>query len=155
MGSHRRNAHLDMDAFYASVKLLRYPELHGQPVVIGGRRVDQPVLGPDGVRRFARLKDDVGRGVITTSTFAARALDVFSAMGIMKAARLAPSGLSHQGAWTEIRARMCDGQTFGLLVRCSPRLASPSCHLSFAFRSRGLGCRSTGRGRLGGTSTLC
>ena len=79
-----------MDAFYASVDLLRYPELRGQPVVIGGRRSQQPVVQADGTRRFARLRDYVGRGVITTSTYEARALGVFSGMGTMKAARLAP-----------------------------------------------------------------
>ncbi|MBI5920907.1 MAG: DNA polymerase IV [Betaproteobacteria bacterium] len=89
-GAPRRIAHLDMDAFYASVDLLRYPELRGQPVVIGGRRSQQPVVEADGSRRFARLRDYVGRGVITTSTYEARALGVFSGMGTMKAARLAP-----------------------------------------------------------------
>lgn len=89
----RRIAHLDMDAFYASVELLRYPELLGLPVVIGGRRDHQPELMADGNRRFARLRDYVGRGVITTSTYEARALGVFSGMGVMKAAQLAPDAI--------------------------------------------------------------
>ncbi|MDQ8023376.1 MAG: DNA polymerase IV [Moraxellaceae bacterium] len=89
----RRIAHLDMDAFYASVELLKYPELRGQPVVIGGRRDHQPVMQADGTRRFARLRDYAGRGVVTTSTYEARALGVFSAMGVMKAAQLAPDAI--------------------------------------------------------------
>jgi DNA polymerase-4 len=89
----RRIAHLDMDAFYASVELLRYPELRGQPVVIGGGRDAQPVLQQDGSHRFARLRDYVGRGVITTATYEARALGVGSAMGMMKAAKLAPDAV--------------------------------------------------------------
>lgn len=83
----RRIAHLDMDAFYASVELLRYPELRGLPVVIGGRG-PEPVAG-----QFARLRDYVGRGVVTTSTYEARALGVYSAMGMMKAAQLAPDAV--------------------------------------------------------------
>ena len=93
MPTPRLIAHLDMDAFYASVELLRYPELQGQPVVIGGGQRHQPVMLADGTRRFSRLRDYTGRGVITTATYAARALGLGSAMGVMKAARLAPDAV--------------------------------------------------------------
>ncbi len=83
-------AHLDMDAFYASVELLRYPELRGKPVVVGGRRAGAPEQRPSGPRRFASLGIYSGRGVITTATYEARALGVHSGMGLMKAAVLAP-----------------------------------------------------------------
>jgi DNA polymerase-4 len=82
-----------MDAFYASVELLRYPDLRGKPVVVAGGRRHQPELLPDGSRRYALLKDYAGRGVITTSTYEARAMGVFSAMGTMKAAALAPNAV--------------------------------------------------------------
>ncbi|HEV3241262.1 MAG TPA: DNA polymerase IV [Casimicrobiaceae bacterium] len=91
-------AHLDMDAFYASVELLRYPELRGRAVVIGGGSSNQPTETADPVtqatlRQFTRLRDYAGRGVVTTATYEARALGVHSAMGLMKAARLAPDAV--------------------------------------------------------------
>ncbi|UYO93783.1 DNA polymerase IV [Pollutimonas sp. M17] len=89
----RRIAHLDMDAFYASVELLRYPELRGLPVVIGAGSDAQPTTLADGTRVFSRLRGYAGRGVVTTSTYEARALGVFSAMGMMKAAQLAPEAV--------------------------------------------------------------
>ena len=91
-------AHLDMDAFYASVELLRYPELKGRPVVIGGGSRHQPETVIDAatgavVRRFARLGDYVGRGVVTTATYEARAFGAHSAMALMKAAKLCPDAV--------------------------------------------------------------
>jgi DNA polymerase-4 len=112
-----------MDAFYASVELLRYPQLKDLPVVIGGgRRAVQDALEalrandlanadpnePEtpwdataqraALRRipltaFARLDSYTGRGVITTSTYAARQFGVGSAMGLMKAAKLCPQAI--------------------------------------------------------------
>ncbi|KQP36189.1 DNA polymerase IV [Pseudorhodoferax sp. Leaf274] len=93
----RRIAHLDMDAFYASVELLRYPQLKGLPLVIGGgrRRADSVLAQREDlpVAEFPRLGDYVGRGVITTATYPARAFGVGSAMGMMKAAKLCPQAI--------------------------------------------------------------
>jgi DNA polymerase-4 len=109
----RRIAHLDMDAFFASVELLRYPQLKGLPVVIGGgrRRVDEMVrerfadvpiseIPPDA---FPLLEDYVGRGVITTATYPARQFGVGSAMGMMKAARLCPQAIVLPVDFDEVR----------------------------------------------------
>jgi DNA polymerase-4 len=109
----RRIAHLDMDAFFASIELLRYPQLKGLPVVIGGgrRRVDEALREAQGERAlrfipvddFPRLKDYVGRGVITTATYAARQFGVGSAMGMMKAAKLCPDAIVLPVDFDEVR----------------------------------------------------
>jgi DNA polymerase IV len=96
-------AHLDMDAFYASVELLRYPALRGRAVVVGGRRAHQPVLQPDGSHHFFDLRTYAGRGVVTTATYEARALGVHSAMGLMKAAALAPDAVLLPADFDEYR----------------------------------------------------
>jgi DNA polymerase-4 len=109
----RRIAHLDMDAFFASVELLRYPQLKGLPVVIGGgrRKVDEMLrdryagrpLSEVPPEAFPLLKDYVGRGVITTATYPARQFGVGSAMGMMKAARLCPQAIVLPVDFDEVR----------------------------------------------------
>ena len=128
----RRIAHLDMDAFYASVELLRYPQLKGLPVVIGGgRRREDDLLGRMRVLQperewtaadladipidvFPRLNSYVGRGVITTATYAARAFGVGSAMGVMKAAKLCPDAILLPVDFAQYRHY---SQTFKSIVR--------------------------------------
>jgi len=80
-----------MDAFFAAVELLRYPQLRGLPVVIGGRRV--PGGAAPGALPGARLREYAGRGVVTTATYEARAFGVHSAMSLMQAAQRCPDAI--------------------------------------------------------------
>jgi DNA polymerase-4 len=65
----RSIAHLDMDAFYVAVELLRRPELRGKPVIVAGR-------GP--------------RAVVTTASYEARPFGVGSAIPVAHARRMCP-----------------------------------------------------------------
>lgn len=73
--SSRRILHLDMDAFFAAVELLRRPELKGKPVIIGGRG------------------DPTRRGVVATATYEAREFGVRSGMPFRTAHRLCPQAI--------------------------------------------------------------
>jgi len=65
--------HVDLDAFFAAVEQRDRPELRGKPVIVGG--------------------DPRGRGVVSASSYEARAFGVHSAMSLAEAVRRCPHGV--------------------------------------------------------------
>jgi DNA polymerase-4 len=67
-------AHVDMDAFFVSVELLRRPELRGEPVIVANGSADS-------------------RGVVMTASYEARRFGVHSALPMAIARRRCPQAI--------------------------------------------------------------
>lgn len=81
-------AHVDLDCFFAQVESLDDPSLRGKPVIVGGERHE------DG---------SVGRGVVTTSSYEARAFGVRTAMPLARAHALCPHAIFRRGRFDRYR----------------------------------------------------
>jgi DNA polymerase IV len=97
-------AHLDCDAFYATVELIKQPDLKGKPVIVAGS-------GP--------------RSVVTTASYEARKFGVGSAMPASQARRLCPTAIviapdftayreTSRAVWAIVRGRLDRLQSMGL-----------------------------------------
>ncbi len=89
-------AHIDCDAFYASIEKRDRPELHDKPVIIGGGR----------------------RGVVSTACYVARLYGVHSAMPMFKALKACPDA-------TVLRPEMAKYAAIGREIRGMMREITP------------------------------
>lgn len=95
---------LDLDTFFVSVERLLDPSLIGKPVVVGGRKG--------------------GRGVVTSSSYEARALGVRSGMSIRDATSLAPHAIFLPGHGEEYSRYSTGART--IVERFSPIVIAAS-----------------------------
>ena len=89
-------AHMDCDAFYASVEKRDDPSLRDKPLIVGGGK----------------------RGVVTTCCYIARMSGVRSAMPMFKARRLCPDAVIIPPDFTKYRAASKD--IFGRVAQLTP-----------------------------------
>jgi DNA polymerase-4 len=89
-------AHLDCDAFYASVEKRDRPELRDVPVIVGGGK----------------------RGVVSTCCYIARQYGVRSAMPMFKALKACPQAVVIKPDFSKYKA--CSAHIFGELARLTP-----------------------------------
>jgi DNA polymerase-4 len=92
-------AHIDLDAFYASVEELDQPRLKGRPIIVGG-------LG--------------GRSVVAACSYPARRFGVRSAMPMAKARALCPQGIFLAPRMD--RYQQASREVMSLLARFSPAM---------------------------------
>jgi len=140
--------HLDIDCFFAQVEQLDHPAYRGRPVIVGGRKT---LLRPSTAQRV-RTEDDpaessseagnapgfdapefdapdsrssiVGRGVVCTSSYEARAFGVRTAMPLAQALRLCPQAICVPGRFH--RYAEVSEAVFGVVREFSPNVRMAS-----------------------------
>jgi len=101
----RRIVHIDMDAFFASVEVVRDPSLRGKALIIGGSKEDT-------------------RGVVSTASYEARRYGVRSAMPLAEAKRRCPHGIFMRGHFEHYRE--ASGKVRAILETVTPQVQMAS-----------------------------